>query len=304
VISDFGIALAIGVAGGGRLTETGLSLGTPHYMSPEQATGDLSVGATTDVYALGCVLFEMLVGEPPYTGSTAQAILGKIIAGEVATATKQRASVPGNVDAAIRKALERVPADRFTSVREFGAALADPAYRHGESVAAAGGPGPREWNRLSLISATVAVAASALAGWALLRPYQQPTVSRHVLSVEGWTAQPGRTFGEYSALAPDGSSMILPLGDQLGLKMRNSTEITPIPGTEGARNVVYSPDAEWIAYAVGSEVFKRPLVGGAPVRLAQGAEPEPFRVAIACGRQESSHPRPELPGGATRADGQ
>ena len=120
VISDFGIALAVGVAGGGRLTETGLSLGTPQYMSPEQATGDLSVGAASDTYALGCVLYEMLVGEPPYTGSTAQAILGKIIAGEIATATKQRASVPANVDAAIRKALEKLPADRFVGAQDFG----------------------------------------------------------------------------------------------------------------------------------------------------------------------------------------
>ncbi len=71
VISDFGIALAVGVAGRARLTETGLSLGTPHYLSPEQATGDQSVGAATDIYALGCVLYEMLVGDPPYLGSTA-----------------------------------------------------------------------------------------------------------------------------------------------------------------------------------------------------------------------------------------
>ena len=81
VISDFGIALAVGVAGGGRLTETGLSLGTPHYMSPEQATGDAHIGLATDIYALGCVLYETLVGEPPYTGNSAQAVLGKIIAG-------------------------------------------------------------------------------------------------------------------------------------------------------------------------------------------------------------------------------
>ncbi len=81
VISDFGIALAVDAAGGGRLTETGLSLGTPHYMSPEQATGDTQVGPATDTYALGCVLYEMLVGEPPHTGSTPQAILGKIITG-------------------------------------------------------------------------------------------------------------------------------------------------------------------------------------------------------------------------------
>ena len=94
VISDFGIALAVGAAGGGRLTETGLSLGTPHYMSPEQATGDQMVGASTDTYALGSVLYEMLVGEPPYPGTTAQAVLGKIIAGKPVSATEHRPSIP------------------------------------------------------------------------------------------------------------------------------------------------------------------------------------------------------------------
>ena len=83
VIADFGIALALSAGGGNRLTETGLSLGTPHYMSPEQATGDQHVGPSTDIYALGCVLYEMLAGEPPHTGSTPQAVLGKIIAGEL-----------------------------------------------------------------------------------------------------------------------------------------------------------------------------------------------------------------------------
>ena len=89
--------MAVDVAGEGRLTETGLSLGTPYYMSPEQATGDQSFASATDIYALGAVLYEMLVGEPPYTGSTAQAVLGRIIAGELASATKQRASVPASV---------------------------------------------------------------------------------------------------------------------------------------------------------------------------------------------------------------
>ena len=117
VISDFGIALAVGAAGGGRLTETGLSLGTPHYMSPEQATGDQNVGPQTDTYALGCVLYEMLVGEPPYTGPNAQAVLGQIITSEAVSATEKRASIPSNVDAAIRKALEKLPADRFTSAQ-------------------------------------------------------------------------------------------------------------------------------------------------------------------------------------------
>jgi serine/threonine protein kinase len=125
LLSDFGIALAVSAGGAGRLTETGLSLGTPHYMSPEQATGDASVGPATDVYALGCVLYEMLVGEPPYTGSTPQAILGKIIQAEAVSATKARRTVPANVDAAIRKALEKIPADRFAGADDFASALAD-----------------------------------------------------------------------------------------------------------------------------------------------------------------------------------
>ena len=115
VVSDFGIALAVGAAGSNRLTETGLSMGTPYYMSPEQATGDQAVGASTDTYALGCVLYEMLVGEPPFTGPNAQAVLGQIITSEAVSATEKRASIPSNVDAAIRKALEKLPADRFGS---------------------------------------------------------------------------------------------------------------------------------------------------------------------------------------------
>ena len=79
LVADFGIALAVTAGGGARLTETGLSLGTPAYMSPEQATGDREVDGRTDIYALGCLLYEMLSGEPPHTGSTAQAILANVL---------------------------------------------------------------------------------------------------------------------------------------------------------------------------------------------------------------------------------
>ena len=96
LVSDFGIALAVSAGGGDRLTETGLSLGTPHYMSPEQATGDLNVGPQTDVWALGCVLYEMLAGEPPFTGSTPQAVLGKIVTGDAPSVAAVREIVaPG-----------------------------------------------------------------------------------------------------------------------------------------------------------------------------------------------------------------
>ena len=119
-------------AGGGRITETGLSLGTPHYMSPEQATGGRDVDPRTDVYALGSVLYEMLTGEPPYMGTTAQAVLAKILTDPAPAPTKVRVSIPPNVDAAIRKALEKLPADRFTTAQDFAKALADSAFRHGE----------------------------------------------------------------------------------------------------------------------------------------------------------------------------
>ncbi len=102
------------------MTETGLSLGTPHYMSPEQATGDRDVDPRTDVYALGSVLYEMLVGESPYSGTTAQAVLAKILTDPAPAPTTARLSIPPNVDAAIRKALERLPADRFTTVLGSG----------------------------------------------------------------------------------------------------------------------------------------------------------------------------------------
>ncbi len=128
VVGDFGIALAVGAAGGTRLTETGLSVGTPFYMAPEQATGDQVIGPASDIYALACVLYEMLIGEPPYPGNTAQAVLGKIIQGLPVSATAVRKSIPANVDGAIQKALERLPADRFTGAQDFAKALGDEIY--------------------------------------------------------------------------------------------------------------------------------------------------------------------------------
>jgi len=275
VISDFGIALAVGVAGGGRLTETGLSLGTPHYMSPEQATGDVGVGAATDVYALGCVLYEMLVGEPPYTGSTAQAILGKIIGGKLASATEHRRSVPPHVEAAIGKALEKLPADRFTGAQDFAKALGDAGFRHGVELAAGATAARGQWTPVAKGASALAVVLGVGLAWSLATREPPPPVSRHILSTEG-LAGPDVRMGLHMAVAPDGSSMVVPVeaagGFALGLKLRGSAEITPIPGTEGAGNAAYSPDAQSIVYRIGSDLFKRSLAGGSAVRIADDAE--------------------------------
>src|SRR5688500_13852623 len=116
LVADFGIALAMSRSDGAtRMTETGMSLGTPHYMSPEQAMGERTIDARSDVYALGCVLYEMLAGEPPFTGPSAQAIVAKVMNTMPAPVTATRPTVPAAVAAAIQRALSRRPADRFRS---------------------------------------------------------------------------------------------------------------------------------------------------------------------------------------------
>jgi serine/threonine-protein kinase len=119
MVADFGIALAVSAAAGGRMTETGLSLGTPHYMSPEQATAEKDITARSDVYSLASLLYEMLAGQPPHLGSTTQQIIMKIIAEPVANVTTLRKNVPPNVAAALTQALEKLPADRFESAKAF-----------------------------------------------------------------------------------------------------------------------------------------------------------------------------------------
>src|SRR5881409_2023993 len=124
LVADFGIALAASKASGARMTETGMSLGTPHYMSPEQAMGEREITAHSDVYALGCVLYEMLTGDPPFTGSTAQAIVARVLTETPRLITPQRHTVPPQVEWAVLTALAKLPADRFNSAAEFSLALA------------------------------------------------------------------------------------------------------------------------------------------------------------------------------------
>jgi hypothetical protein len=123
MLADFGIALAVKEAGGNRLTETGLSLGTPMYMSPEQATGDRQLDARSDVYSLAAVLYEMLAGEPPVTGPSAQAMIAKLMTEKPTHLRVVRGSVPEEIDAAVARALDKTPADRFPSAGEFARAL-------------------------------------------------------------------------------------------------------------------------------------------------------------------------------------
>ena len=274
MVSDFGIALAVGVAGGGRLTETGLSLGTPHYMSPEQAAGDTDVGPTADVYALGCVLFEMLLGDPPFTGSTAQAILGKVLSSEPASASASRHTVPIHVDAAIRKALEKLPADRFTSAAGFSAALSETGFRHGSSpTAVRAGPGASLWKRAALGLAALSTLLVAGMTWVALRPDPPRPVVRSALPLPpGLRLEtiPGAAF----ALSPDGSRVVFSgttgTVTQLWQRSLSDLDSTPIPGTEGARTPVYSPDGTEVAFISAGRLLVVSLTGAPPLTLVDG----------------------------------
>jgi serine/threonine-protein kinase len=126
LVADFGIALAVTAAGGERLTDTGLSIGTPEYMSPEQAAADRELDARSDVYAVGCVLFEMLAGEPPYTGRSPRTVLAKALTDPVPSVRRLRPAVPESVEVALNRALAKAPADRYGAAAAFAAALTAP----------------------------------------------------------------------------------------------------------------------------------------------------------------------------------
>jgi eukaryotic-like serine/threonine-protein kinase len=126
VVADFGVARAITAAGQDRLTETGLALGTPAYMSPEQATATRELDGRSDLYALGCVIYEMLAGQPPFVGTTAQQLLARHALDPAPPLRTVRGTVPASVEQSVMRALAKVPADRFPTAAEFAKALATP----------------------------------------------------------------------------------------------------------------------------------------------------------------------------------
>ncbi len=160
VIADFGIALAVKNAGGARITQTGLSLGTPHYMSPEQATGEKNVDARSDQYSLAAVAYEMLVGEPPHNGPNAQAIIARLMTEKPRSARQTRESVPQSMDDALMRALSKLPADRFASCGAFATAFRST----GHTTATIAGQMPQK-SRTGIWAGAAIVLVALAAGW-------------------------------------------------------------------------------------------------------------------------------------------
>ena len=277
LVADFGISLAVSQAGASRMTETGLSLGTPSYMSPEQATGERILDARADVYSLGCLLYEMLVGEPPHTGPSVQAVIAAVVTKEPERLGARRPSVPANVEFAVHKALSKLPADRFATAEAFSRALSEPvtsatmATMHGFAGAA------RSPNKkLVSILASALLLAIALGAWGWLRPRAQSFMNRYALFLNNEESVSGTANGGHVAISPDGRRLVY-VGRGEGssrLYMKEAGQVNPIAlqGTDGGSSPFFSPDGRQIGFIVNGTIVRiLPLDAGAPLTLTDKA---------------------------------
>ena len=275
VVSDFGIALALSHAAGERITQSGISLGTPQYMSPEQATGDRQIDARTDIYSLGCVLYEMLTGDPPHTASTVHGIVAKVLTDKPRSVRATRPAVPPHVESAIERALEKLPADRWASAADFCDALRARRIGSGKAVVVSSDPRAAPSRRALVLGAAAGlVALAAIAGaWRWLRPQAPPAPTvRFVLALpEGQRVRDAT--GTTLALSRDGTRLAYVGraggGRRLYVRQLDQLEARPLPGTEEAASPFFSPDGQWVAFfSEDSKLKKVALAGGAPIDLA------------------------------------
>jgi serine/threonine-protein kinase len=284
LIADFGIALALEQAGGTRLTRTGITLGTPSYMAPEQATGDRPIDGRTDVYALGAVLHEMLAGESPFAVAYEE-MRRKAMHEPVVALAARRADVWPSLDAAVRRALAKEPDDRFPSAGAFAAALALPlrgaagselgapgmAPRVDEQLRTESGRGSKSYTRMvsaraALYAVSVMLAVGLVGGWAFAR---SPLMDRLPASLPEAIAQPVDGGGE--AVAPNAGDMSLTVVDRTGRTL--TTIAANRPWTPR-----FSPDGRKVAYgAFGSgrttsDLWVTDLAAGTTRRLTDDDE--------------------------------
>jgi len=274
LVADFGIALAASKAGGGRMTETGMSLGTPHYMSPEQAMGEREITARSDVYALGAMTYEMLVGDPPFTGSTAQAIVAKVLTEKPALVSSRRDTVPEAMEDAVHTALAKLPADRWASAAEFAAALqgSTQGRRIGTGMSRASARraslGPMAW-----VGWGVAVIFAALAAWAWSRSGSRRSeqVRRYAVEFPGPEAI-ASDVANGMVISRDGSRLAYVGGaangtHQIWIRDRDQLHARPLAGTAGASNLSFSPDGRRLAFVADGGLKTISIDGSDPVNL-------------------------------------
>jgi serine/threonine-protein kinase len=281
LVADFGIARAVTEAGGSRLTETGLSLGTPHYMSPEQASGSREVDGRSDVYALGCVAYEMLVGEPPHSGPNAQAIMAKVLTQPVPSVREGRDTVTPGMDSAVHKALAKLPADRFATADQFSTAMRESLQPGAATIGVPVGvparrPTDRLWKAAAIAMGVVAIGAVALLGpWWGGGGQGGATVYRLAVPIVP-LAVTAHAPSAAVALSPDGSVLAYVSGEggsgQIYLRHLGAPTSTPVPGAENAQSPFFSPDGEWLGFVADERLTKVRLSDGTRVTICDAPE--------------------------------
>ena len=270
LVADFGIALALSNAGGERITQSGISLGTPQYMSPEQAAGDRQIDARSDVYSLGTVLYEMLAGEPPHAGPTVQAVISKVLAEEPRPINVLRKTVPDVVSAALERALAKVPADRFASAGEFAAqlSLSEEGATTARPTRSRADTTDVHVSRSTLwiaagIGIMLAAAATALGLKSLRSSTSLPALTRLEL------LPPEHTSFAEIAISPDGRRIAFTAADSAGharlyVRALDATAAQALAGADGAQHPFWSPDSRQIGFFADDKVKKIDADGGEP----------------------------------------
>ena len=311
VIADFGIALAVSKAGGQRVTQTGLSLGTPQYMSPEQATGDRTIDARSDIYSMGAMLYEMLSGEPPHSGSTVQAVIARVITERPRSLRSGRDTVPENVDAAVMRALAKLPADRWGSAQEFADAL-----RGSVSFGTTSGRGTlwvvqqrvhRLVNSTSVLRSIAAVLllATLAFAWLALRP--RPSESFDIQLARQLTFD-GNVVG--TAISPDGNWLAYVSDDCFGrgFSCSYTLQVREVDGTQAIKLATWpvitgqprwSPDGSTVAFigsadSTDAALYLIPRLGGSPLRVPVKATAFAFTAGGKLIAAEGAGPRQSL----------
>jgi len=290
VLADFGVAHAVAEAKDDRITRTGTSLGTPAYMSPEQATGEQDLDGRSDQYALGCVLYEMLAGHPPFTGAQVEAVVRKHLTEEPPSVTKARPTVEEEVTRVISRALAKSPADRFRTTGEMAAALALTT-----SPTPAGTPGQRK-SVLPPVAGAVAVTLAAVGLWSWLGNQNPPALVPG--QMDQVTFDSGLELDP--AISPDGKMVAYVAGPFGAMRIYlrqvgGGRDVLLTDGLEGDhRWPRWSPDGTEILFGAQGAVYVIPALGGTPRRLVRNPDgpvsvgpadwsPDGSRIAYAAG---------------------
>ena len=265
VVADFGIAKAISAAGGETLTQTGIAIGTPQYMSPEQAAGEKDIDGRSDLYSLACVLYEMLTGQPPFTGPTVESVVRQHMVEQARPVSQLRPAVPAVIADVLTRALAKNPADRFSPAAHFAAALVSPVSGSGA------GASPR----VSRTMIGIGVAGVLIAIAAIVVVIRRPGTGQSFTI--GHTTQVTRAAGLEvdPALSPDGENIAYAAGPTTAMQIyvRAVSGGRPVAltndTTDNFRWPRWSPDGSRIAYQSNDGIYVVPALGGAPRRVTR-----------------------------------